>query len=96
MVAASGPEPSQTAYTLWRRELPAGAARGVPDTGVAYVFTGGAGGWHLVAELFERGEAEGDDLGDSVAMSGRHGPGRARAAPTPTCSRLVQDLDLQS
>ena len=71
VVGAPGPEPSQTAYTTsgggsYQPGLPAG----VPDTGVAYVFTGGAGGWHLVAKLLNAGKPKGDNLGNSVAMSG--------------------------
>jgi hypothetical protein len=70
VVGAPGPEPSQTT------SLTAGGGTyqqlypGAPDAGVAYVFTGGAGGWRLAAKLSSAGKLKGDNLGNSVATSG--------------------------
>jgi hypothetical protein len=70
VVGAPGPEPSQTTFTTEGGGTYQILHAGAPDTGVAYVFTGGAGSWHLVAKLLSTGKLKGDNLGNSVATSG--------------------------
>jgi hypothetical protein len=51
--------------------LVVGAFGHAAETGGAYVFTKGSGGWHQAAELSGSGSISGDGFGVSVAIAGR-------------------------